>query len=70
MPIASASTLASLIQAKLRDNPDRAETTIAVAGPGGVYHIVHVLFSPDRNEILLDIEKRDARPIRGSTRHA
>lgn len=58
--------LAVLLLARLRHRlrstlRDRSMTTVLVAGPGGFYDIVQVHYSQEKNEIWLDIEKRDSR---------
>jgi hypothetical protein len=62
------SLLVSLIRVRQRElDPDRrAETTLGVAGPGGLYDVVGVSYAAARNEFYLEIERRDvARPPTG-----
>jgi len=60
--------LVSLIRARQRAvGPGlRVDMTLAVAGPGGAYDVVGVSYVPERNELYLEIDKRDVdRPPTG-----
>ena len=46
----------ALLRGRLRASPDKGETLIAVAGPGGLYNIVNVVLA--NGEIVLEITKR------------
>jgi len=46
----------ALLRGRLRACPDKADTMIAVAGPGGLYDIVNVVIA--NGEIVLEITKR------------
>lgn len=57
-----AAHVSSLLRLRIRESPQRGETVIVVAGPGGLYDIVDVrLLKPNSTVpggILLEIVKR------------
>src|SRR5262245_853088 len=52
-----AAHVAALIRTRLRASPAKAETRIGVAGPGGLYDIIHVGVLDD-GEIFLEVDRR------------
>ena len=59
--------LLSLIRRRLdAAGPERTATSLSVAGPSGMYDVIDVRYSPERNEIWLEIDQRDVdRPPTG-----
>jgi len=52
--------LLSLIRRRLDAAGDeRTETTLGIAGPSGMYDVIDVRYSPEHNEIWLEIDKRE-----------
>jgi len=52
-----AAHVAALIRTRLRASPAKADTRIGVAGPGGLYDIVHIGVLDD-GEIVLEVDRR------------
>jgi hypothetical protein len=51
--------LVSLLRRRLdAAGPEHTETTLGIAGPSGMYDVIDVRYSPERNEIWLEIDRR------------